>query len=227
MVLGALEADLDQEMSVHLRECPACRRSFVESEAIAEAIATVVPDKVAPVVDRLIAERSKPPAPPRRIFTLPNPPRFVSWALVAASILCLIVVARERDGLIDELGHRSTQVSEYRGMLGPLWARSVQQVELRSVHPDTDQAIARAMWSREAGLLLIANNLPEVAGGQCYRVWVLQKAGSPPVSAGTLHVEEGGSGMLYVPPGRELAAAAGFAVTDANDRRLLVGLRHH
>lgn len=219
LALGALEADLEQEMSLHLRACPACQQSFLNSEQVADAIATVCPDEVAPVVDRLIAERAASKRSPKR-FWLPSPPKFLPWALVAASVACLVFVGHERDGLVDEIAVLRTHA---------ICPTSVHQVELRSVDPQAGRAAGHAMWSDGSGLLFTASGLPDPPKDTSYELWILHRSEPEVTSAGFLTMAGDGHGIIYLAPGASLSGARGFVLTHeikgatSRGRKLLTG----
>jgi hypothetical protein len=220
LAIGAVEPDLQEAMSVHLRECADCASSFIESEEVADAISTLVPDGVTPVLETLVAERAA--LVRRRAFRLPAPPAFVPWLLVAASAVCLLLVGHERDAL---LGDRAA--SQY------FTSHDVGHVDLKSVHPELPEAAAHAVWSPESGLLFVADHLPVPPQDKCYQLWLLRRSHPPVSSAGMVRVGADGRAVLFVPPGEPLRDVTGLALTDepaggsvsSRGEKLLVGTR--
>lgn len=70
------------------------------------------------------------------------------------------------------------------------------------------QTSARALWSRQRGMVFSATNLPPLAEGRVYQVWVIA-SNTPPISAGLLAAD--GSGIFMTPP--DIAPPTAVAVT--------------
>jgi hypothetical protein len=221
LVFGALDADLKEKMGLHLRDCADCAADFIESAEVADAIITVAPDEVTPVIETLVAQRSVARSQ-RRSFRLPAPPPYVPWLLVAACIVCLILVGRQRDALLGE--HAAF---EY------LTSHDVGHLDLRSVHPDLRQASGHALWSPDSGLLFVADRLPSPPPGKCYQLWLLRRSHPSVASAGIVRVTPDGQAVLFLPPGEPLRDLTGLVLTDepsggsmsSRGQRLLVGNR--
>ncbi len=107
-----------------------------------------------------------------------------------------------------QMRNRSTQVESL------LASGSVQQIELRAVDPAAGKAFARVFYSRQGGLLLIADSLPKLDHEKCYQLWVIRKAAPAILSAGLLQTSDDGHGFLLVQPGDDLAQLTGLAITD-------------
>jgi hypothetical protein len=221
LVFGALDADLKEEMSLHLRQCPECAADFMDSGEVADAIITVAPDEVTPVIETLVAQRSA--ARSRRwSFRLPAPPPFVPWLLVAVCIVCLVLVSRQRDALLGE--HVAL---EYFA------SHEVGHVDLRSVHSAWREASGHAVWSPDSGLLFVADHLPAPPPDKCYQLWLLRRSHPTVASAGVVRVGADGRGVLFLPPGEPLRDLTGLLLTDepaggsiaARGQRLLEGIR--
>ncbi len=73
------------------------------------------------------------------------------------------------------------------------------------------QASARALWSRQRGMVFAAINLPPLPAGRSYQVWVV--TGDAPVSAGLLELDASGrgTGIFATPP--DIAPPLAVAVT--------------
>jgi anti-sigma-K factor RskA len=178
LALGALEPDVQEEMSVHLRSCGACQDSFCASAAVADAISTVAPESSQ-------LPEYRPVMRPAAAFA-----RVLPWLLTVASLAaCLWIGGRER-------------------------GRPVREIELKPLEPEARQATARAMWSRQGGLLLVARNLPALPGRKCYQLWLIRAKSPAVLSAGLLNIGQDGTGHLFALPGDELDQVTGFAITD-------------
>jgi len=91
---------------------------------------------------------------------------------------------------------------------------SLQQIFLRSVVPQAGGATARALYSPQGGLLLIADSLPALPDQKCYQVWLIRKSAPAITSAGLMTLQAGGKGILFAPPSSELAEVTALAITD-------------
>jgi anti-sigma-K factor RskA len=112
-----------------------------------------------------------------------------------------------------------------------LQSSSLQQISLRGLIPQAGNATARALYSPQGGLLLLADSLPRLPDQKCYQLWLIRK-GSPAISSGGLiTLQEDGKGILFAPPSNELAQVTALAITDepaggsvtSRGRKLLFG----
>lgn len=95
-----------------------------------------------------------------------------------------------------------------------LQAGNLQQVDLRGVDPGAGKATARAIYSPQGGLLLVANSLPELSNRKCYQLWIVRQGDPAILSAGLVQLENDGRGFLYAPPSAELRQLTALAITD-------------
>ncbi len=201
LALGALDADLQEEMSLHLRECSACQTNFLESKKMQSAISLLA--------------RQHPRAANRNWWPL------LPWVVAAGSLAALLFVYSQW----------SREAARYESMVAMLAARPDGEIVLNVVDPEVRAAEARAVWSRAGGLVFMANNLPRLPQHKCYQLWVLRSTAPSVVSAGLVSRDAGGRGLLISNPGTELDQVTGFAITDeprggsivARGRKLLVG----
>ena len=95
-----------------------------------------------------------------------------------------------------------------------LTATDMRRIDLSGFDASRD-ATARAYWSPRQGLLIVADRLPAPPPGRVYQVWLIGSGSAGPVSAGLINAEQGGRGMLIVPPPRGVTEqAVTVAVTD-------------
>ena len=112
-----------------------------------------------------------------------------------------------------------------------LQSASLQQIDLRSVDAQGGHATARALYSPQGGLLVVADALPKLPEQKCYQVWLIKKSGPAITSAGLMTLQDDGKGMLFAPPSPELAEVTALAITDepaggsvsARGKKLLFG----
>jgi anti-sigma-K factor RskA len=112
-----------------------------------------------------------------------------------------------------------------------LQSASLQQISLRSVDPKGGHATARALYSPQGGLLLVADALPKLPGQKCYQLWLIKKGAPAILSGGLITLQDDGKGVLFAPPSSDLAEVTALAITDepaggsvaARGRKLLFG----
>ncbi len=112
-----------------------------------------------------------------------------------------------------------------------LQSAALRQIELRSVDPQAGHASARALYSPQGGLLIVADALPRLPEQKCYQVWLIRKSAPAIASAGLISLQEDGKGILFAPPRPELAEVTALAITDepaggsvsARGKKLLFG----
>src|SRR6185295_13154136 len=95
-------------------------------------------------------------------------------------------------------------------IVGVLSAADLVRVELKG-QPGAPQATGRALVSPARGLVFNAQNLPALAPGRVYQLWVI--VGGAPVGAGVLAMGTGGTGTLSMPMPPSLGAMSAVAVT--------------
>jgi hypothetical protein len=99
-------------------------------------------------------------------------------------------------------------------MVRLLESTSLHQLPLKPVNALAGEANARVVWDDDRGLMLLANNLPELPDKRVFQLWILRKGTPSIVSAGVVQVDSRGRGTVFVPPGADLNAMAGVVVTD-------------
>lgn len=122
-------------------------------------------------------------------------------------------------------------VADYRNAFRTIEASGMKQVEMARVDQAAGQSAARALYSREGGLLVLAHDLPPLPANKCYQLWILRKGNPSIVSGGLMKLDEQGRGFLQSPPTLALRDATGFAITDepeggsvvARGKKLLFG----
>ena len=73
------------------------------------------------------------------------------------------------------------------------------------------QASARALWSRERGMVFTATRLPALPAGKVYQVWVV--TAQAPISAGLLVPDADGRGVAVFQTPNDIPAPVAIAVT--------------
>ncbi|MBM3760842.1 MAG: hypothetical protein FJW36_11405 [Acidobacteria bacterium] len=122
-------------------------------------------------------------------------------------------------------------IADYRNAFRTIESDGMKQVELARVDAAAQRSAARALYSKQGGLLVVAHDLPQLPAQKCYQVWILRKGSPSIVSGGLMKLDASGHGVLQSPPTAALADATGFAITDepeggsvvARGRKLLFG----
>jgi hypothetical protein len=173
--------------------------------------------------------------PPRPAMPVVPPPtaRGPSWFLLAASIAAAVGLGmyawslREQVAVLRTIAaEASAEVQNVRAELAAVRRDSTRLASAVTVLSATDlrrvdlagqaraaTATARAYVSQTHGLVFSAQNLPALAAGHVYQVWVLAPT---PVSAGVLTPAKDGSATATMPMPGDVSPAAitAVAVTD-------------
>ena len=91
-----------------------------------------------------------------------------------------------------------------------LAAADLQQIDLAG-QTAAPSAMARALWSRQRGLVFTATNLPPLPEGRTYQLWVV--TAQMPVSAGIFAPDTSGRGIGVFTTSPDIGAPKAFAVT--------------
>jgi anti-sigma-K factor RskA len=256
-VLGALAPDERAEFAAHLSECADCAREVYSFAPVVAALAHAAPPLDPPVVlrERVLAQLLPPPAQPapKPRATAPAARSAVAqWLFAAASLAAAVGLAtyafhlHGRVGALEErlrditlradaderqLAAVGQTVAEAQSFVVVLAASDLARIELAGQSP-APQASARAFWSRSSGLIFTASNLPPLARGRTYQLWIVTP--NAPVSAGLLKPGEKGDVHAVFAPPRGVVTVAALAVTNEPEggvpaptgEKYLVGLAH-
>jgi anti-sigma-K factor RskA len=214
-VLGALEPLERRAFETHLAECDACASEVRSLARVTAGLAQSVP-QVTPrsaLRDRVLlavgarGERASEP-------TLQARWRMSDWLAYAACVAIAtaaglyamnlrarvenlearLEVAQIRLAAADRAMVDARRVAfETQSAMAVLAAADLTRVDLQGA-PAAPQAVGRALWSRQSGMVFAANNLPPLEAGKIYQVWLVAGAG-PPVSAGLVAPDESGRGV--------------------------------
>lgn len=214
-VLGALEPDERRAFEAHLAECEHCAsevRSFGRVTAgLAQSVPHVTPR--AALRDRVLHAIGAPDAraaesKPHARWAIGN---WLAYAATVAVATAAVLYAMNLRARIDSLESRlevaqlrlaanDRALVEFRraafetqSAMAVLAAADLMRVDLQGA-PAAPQAVGRALWSRQSGMVFAANNLPPLEAGKIYQVWLVAGTG-PPVSAGLVAPDENGRGV--------------------------------
>lgn len=227
-VLGILDADERRAFEAHLDECPECAAEVHSLLGTVDALARSVPQRTPPshLRDRVMAsvrgakttsvrERSGPGSPSggRRM-----------WLPIAASVLVALgagiygshlhvetrlTALSERAETSDrEIAAARRAAQDARAAMQVIAAPDVVRMELRGLGAAAS-ATARALWSRQHGMVFAGTNLPHAPPGTCYQVWLVTPTSA--VSVGIL--PEPGDELAVFDTGPDIPPPSGVAVT--------------
>ena len=232
-VLDALEPAERRAFEAHVAECATCAEEVRALRPVADALAHSVPQRTprpelrARVLDSIVPGAATTPAvvvPPARTATS-------SWLALAAALVFAVgagayawqlqLRVRTLEGRLDRAEQRASSAerevavarrtaSDTQAAMGVLAAPDLVRIELAGQSAAAN-ARARAMWSRNRGMVFAATNLPEAPAGRVYQVWVVTAGG--PVSAGLLTPDTNGRAEAYFNTPPDIAPPTAVAVT--------------
>lgn len=228
--LDALEPVEARALEQHLSTCADCRAELAELRRVVggiglSAIAEEPPaDLRAKVVNHAKAGASvtrgpafaEAPAGKTRGSNSdkPSSSAIVPWMIAAASIALVAATGfyamMQRQQVVDALNGKAAADARVSSMqrqilglserIAVLSAPDAVQIKLAG-QPDAPRATASVVMSPTKGMVLTALNLPQLAAGRIYQLWVVTK--TAPVSIGTFEVAADGSvtGTMPLTPG--------------------------
>ncbi|MCI0369955.1 MAG: anti-sigma factor [candidate division NC10 bacterium] len=216
--VGALPPEEREPLEEHLaRGCPTCTAGVGAFEQVASLLAYDAAAKVPPPVLR---ERVLARAAPGQQATAPAVRRRPTWGLAAAwAAAALVAVAgltygltlrgqvREQAALIRGLHVRLAEHEDLMAIMTDPCTRIIRMVGAEPVPPPE----AQALWNQQRGMRLFAVNLPPLAEGESYWLWV--KTATDMVPAAAFSPDARGSARLTLTGLPDLSTARGLAVT--------------
>jgi len=235
--LDALDPEERERFEAHLSSCASCTSAGRSFGRIAGSIGYTAPAAVPPaaVRQRLLATLGSPG------IASPNAQRpsrarlNVAWLSVAALLALsagLAIYATTLRARVADLQERLDEATERRLVadraLGEARRVSVQTQRALDVlvapdlaridlagQPTAPSARARALWSRQRGMVFTASNLPQAPAGRSYQLWVV--TANAKVSAGLIAPDENGrvNGVFATPPDIETPVAVAVTLEPA------------
>jgi anti-sigma-K factor RskA len=202
-VLDSLEPAERQAFEAHLAECSNCAAEVRSLRAVTDALA------------RGVAQRTPRPELRERVLgTLPGAVqekpvprttarRVLQWLPAAAALALALGLGVYAVLLRDRL-------ADAQSALGVLAAPDVARIDLAG-QPVAPLARARALWSRNRGMIFSVTDLPPLPEGRVYQVWVVTSGA--PVSAGLLTPDASGAGSAYFDTAPDIPPPVAVAVT--------------
>ena len=200
-VLGALDAAERRAFEAHLATCLTCQQELRALQPVADALALAVPQRT-PRPELRHRVLASAPGRPSSVPSAAVSPRI--WLPLAASIVLAAILGAaawrlqsrvaDLEARLEQSERRSADAQQQvadarrvaddaRAALAILSAPDLVRIDLAGQTP-APGATARALWSRENGMVFTAADLPPAPAGRVYQVWVV--TADAPVSAGLL-----------------------------------------
>ncbi|MGH9396426.1 MAG: anti-sigma factor [Terriglobia bacterium] len=231
--LGLLEGEEKRALELHAKGCPECTRRLEGARARVALMAFAAPPAApSPAVKERLMRQIAADEPPR----IEQPPTrkhsgFWGWgvsvfavAVVALAIITGFLASRNRQmearlhsleaaqtRLIAKEEQQQAGMNRARSILDVLTSPGTLKVSLvpAQAHP-TPQG--KAFYNPQKGLVFYAANLPRLAPGRTYQLWLVPTQGNP-LSAGIFATDPHGNGEILLPPLPPGVSAKAFAVT--------------
>jgi anti-sigma-K factor RskA len=229
-VLGALDGGERRAFDSHVAGCPVCADEVRSLRRVVDALPLTAPQRTPrPELRSLVlaaaggAKREIRGGSTRAVAS-----GWLPWA--AALVLCagLGAYAWQLQGRVTSLearlndaerrasaAERGTIEARRRAdaaqtSLALLAAPDLTRIDLAGQRP-APGATARALWSRQRGMVFTATGLPAAPAGRVYQVWVV--TARAPVSAGLLAPDPSGDATAFFQTPSDIAAPVAVAVT--------------
>jgi anti-sigma-K factor RskA len=237
-VLDSLDADERTAFEAHVTGCAECAAEVRTFRRVVAALAVAVPQRSPrpELRDRVLAAIGAAPgrlaeAERRRPLAAPAVREWAAWLPAAAMIVIAVGIgvyavrlqtrvadlearldaALTQVARADRLVADSSRVAaELQSAMGVIAAPDLARIDLAG-QPAAPGASARALWSRNRGMVFTAANLPPLPAGRVYQVWVI--AGPAPISAGLLTPDTSGGGLAYYSTPADIPPPQAVAVT--------------
>ena len=239
--LGALDDAERAGFEQHLSTCDICKAELRELRAVAELLATSVPQVAPPpgLRDRILADArgvrpissaaptsASAPAPAPNVAAVPARKRtaVLPWVIaVAASVAAIVLGQHNRRERTDRAAAQQALATAQAIVDSTGSALAHRDSLIASLVAPDVQAVsvtgtgpspsARYFFDRRANRIVIAaSSLPTAGSGRTYQLWGIE-TGKAPVSLGTFNTDATGRALasLTVPAGLRIAVTA---VTD-------------
>jgi anti-sigma-K factor RskA len=229
-VLGALDPAELREFEAHILTCPICREEVRSFQRVTDALAYTAP-AATPRLDLRTRVLSSIAGGVPAAREPAGRGHVISWLPLAASLVIaagLGAYAWQLQGRLSLVENRLVDAErraaaaesdtiqarrtadEARLTMAVFAAPDLARIDLAGQNP-APKASARALWSRNRGMVFTTANLPAVPAGRVYQVWVV--TAQAPVSAGLLSTDASGSGTAFFQTPPDIAPPVAVAVT--------------
>lgn len=204
--LGLVEPEERAEIEAHLhRGCAVCQKNLGEAQAVGAVLLASVPDL-------------RPPARLKRriLASVGAQPAGWTWAAALAAA-CMLVVAL---WLSDQERRRANELAQTRGELMQVVAERDRMLQALSFlnQPGTRQVgfgkgpQGNIFLNPSRGVLLIGSNLPQLAPGRIFEMWLIPK-GAAPRPAGLFTPNPDGTAVHMLAGAMDFSSLETVAVT--------------
>jgi anti-sigma-K factor RskA len=232
-VLGAMPPAERAALEVHIASCPDCAAEARSLQRVADALARSVPSRTpSPELrERVLRLAGGAAHAPASIAARPARPTAWTWLPLAAMLAIAVALGAHAMRLQERIASLESRldtalaraasaeratlearraVDETQSAMGVLAAPDLARIDLKgeAVAPG---ASARALWSRQRGMVFTAANLPPAPRGRVYQVWVV--TAQAPVSAGLLQPDPNGRDLRVFQTPPDIPAPVAVAVT--------------
>lgn len=216
--VGALPPEEQEPLEEHLaRGCPTCTAGVGAFQEVASLLAHDAAAKVPPPVlrERVLA-RAAPGRQPTTLAARRRPAWGLAAAWAAAALLAGVGLAygvalrgqvREQAALIRGLQVRLAEHEDLMAIISDPCTRIIRMVGAEPAPPPE----AQALWNPQRGMRLFAVNLPPLAEGESYWLWV--KTATDMIPAAAFSPDARGSARLTLTALPDLSTARGLAVS--------------
>ena len=224
-VLGLLDAGERRQLAELLdAHDPAATAQLRASEELITELAWLTPPVDPPallrprLLNRVREQRREVAARARVIELKPARSWAVGWAVAAGlavaslySYFGLRAANGELRRVRNELASVQTDAARSRKVLAVVLSRDARFIRLST---SQNQPLFRAFWGGAAGLVLSGANVPALAEGRTFQLWVVPKGGGNPVSAGVFAPQVDGQVLMIAETQVRPEDAAALAISD-------------
>ena len=233
--LGVLEAAAHAAFEAHLASCAECAADVRQMRLAASALPHTVPQVSPPpsLRARILRQMSAAPdaSTPAPAVVVREKRGLPAWLPIAAMLVIGAGVSFYAQRMQARVANLETQLRQAQAQvaaaerqtlearnvafraqsaMGVFAAPDVARIDLAG-QPVAVSARARALWSRQRGMVFTVTNLPALPPGRVYQVWVV--TAQAPVSAGLLTPDASGGGSVYFETPVDILPPVAVAVT--------------
>ena len=220
--VGALSREEEEPLEEHLaRGCPTCTAGVAAFQEVAALLAYDTAAKAPPPLLReRVLTRAAPGRQPTTLAARRRPAWGLAAAWAAAALLAGVGLAygvalrgqvREQAALIRGL---QVRLAEHEDLMAIITDPCTRIIRMVGAEPDPPPE-AQALWNPQRGMRLFAVNLPPLAEGESYWLWV--KTATDMIPAAAFSPDARGSARLTLTGLPDLSTARGLKVTRKRD----------
>jgi anti-sigma-K factor RskA len=231
-VLGALDTAERRTFEAHAASCHVCREEVRSLQRVADALARSVSQRTPnPELRARVLSAIGGDQPVLSSQVRPRRTTAATWLPLAASLVAALALGAYAltlqgristlEARLDDAERRASEAEREtlqarrvadtaQTAMAVLAAPDLARIDLAG-QPPAPQATARALWSRNRGMVFTTANLPPAPAGRVYQVWVV--TAQAPVSAGLLTPDSSGRATAYFQTPPDIPPPVAVAVT--------------